>query len=220
MEMERCQQETCSGSITVTPYGSKVCQKCGVERPMLSLHIIPRDWPTEPLFNIYSRRKRFQNLAESVFYPTPQTKDNAILEYLDVRAPFECKNHMLNIIKLCPLPDKRYSQIHLMCKLFTKDYEAPRPIKNTQEFIKRLLMKFEDTETAFRHLFPSRQFFNYCWLLSKNLDEYRLHDYKPFVKLLKCKKRNKYYDEMYTEIVAYMKPLDCFNRGPCEIRMG
>ena len=84
--MERCSRESCAGYITVTNYGSLVCTECGVERQKLAINIVPRDWPTEPLFNVYSRRKRYQNLCESLFFPTPLTKDND--EYLDQLAPF------------------------------------------------------------------------------------------------------------------------------------
>ena len=217
LKMERCNQECCMGCITVTTYGSLVCTECGIERPRLVMNIVPRDWPTEPLFNVYSRRKRFQNLCDSLFFPTPLTKDNDMLAYLDKLAPFECKNHLLNTMKKSVLPDKRYSQLHLFCKLFTKDYTAPRSIVNGRHFIKRLLLKFGDTETAFKRLFTGTQFFNYMWLLQKNLEEFQLPDYAVFVKPLKCKARNKYYEKMYEKLITFMKPLECFDRGATKV---
>ena len=196
----------------MTDQSSTVCKVCGREHPpQLLTSMTPRDWITEPITHIYSRKKRFNNLVENLFWPAPSPKDNRMLEYLDQGSLFPTKKHLFASLKQSTLSDKRYSSIHLFCKTFVQSYTAPTKISNIHDVLKRLLRRFSDIEFTFSRLFPGVQFFNYAWLLSQLLSEIGLDDYVQYVKSLKCKQRVTYYTIMLTEIKDFMKLSDRFH---------
>ena len=199
---------------------STVCTMCGREqKPELLTSMTPRDWITEPITHIYSRKKRFKNLTENLFWPAPSQKDNRMLAHLQPFAPFATKKQLFATIKKSTLSDKRYSSIHFFCKTFVTSYKAPPPLKNIHHVLKQMLNRFGDIEFCFSRLFSGVQFFNYAWLLSHLLKEVGLDNYIQFVKLLKCKQRVMYYDHMLVGIKTFIKSSDRFNPPP-KICMG
>ena len=181
---------SCGWPLVTTQHATIVCSQCGiVSKSQLLTHITPRDWLTDPLMNIYSRKKRFRNLVDSLFWPTPSAKENKMLAYLTPLAPFPTKTQLLVALKNSRLSDKRYSSMHFFCRTFVQNYDAPTPIQHRSRTMTQLLHRFCDIEFVFMRLFPKIQFFNYAWLLSQLLLELHLNDYVPFVKTLKCKQR-------------------------------
>jgi len=197
--MNVCEQ--CGGLLITTTNATIVCSECGiVVRVQLLSHITPRDWHTDPLVNVYSRRKRFKALLENLFYPHASRKDNRMMEYLTPLSPFQTKDELLCVIKRSKVSDKRYCTTHYFCKAFVREYTAPPVIENIPHMVKILLNRFSDIECVFSRLFPNVQFFNYAWLLSELLKEFKLIDFREFVKKLKCKQRVTYYSLMLQEI--------------------
>ena len=180
-------------------------------KTQLNTNVTPRDWHTEPLLHIYSRKKRFKLLVENLFWPTPSQKDNRMLAYLAPLSPFLTKQDLLGALKQSTLADKRYCHIHFFCKQFVQDYTPPPAIPNIQQVLRRIMVRFSDIEFCFSRLFIGVQFFNYRYLLSQLLIEFQLTEYIPFVKSLKCKQRLMYYNEMLETIKDYMSQSDRFN---------
>lgn len=207
--MEFC--SVCNSRLITTMNANIVCSSCGVlARQQLVSYITPRDWLTDPLMNVYSRKKRFKALTENLFLPHASTKDNKMMAYLTPLAPFPNKDDLLQSLKLSKLGDKRYCSIHYFCKAFVSNYRGPRVLKDVHQVIKILVNRFGDIECVFSRLFPTVQFFNYAWLLSKLLAEFRLNDFIFFVKELKCKQRVTYYSLMLQEIVGLLNSSDSF----------
>lgn len=213
--MEVCSKKDCSGHIIYSFFNTHICDTCGEEsKVILYTHITPRDWKTDTLCNIYSRRKRFKGLLDMLFFPTPALKDNQMLCYLDKLSPFENQKELINAIKKSRLPDKRYCNLHLFCRLFTKDYPKPCLPNDVIFETTQILRQFDDTEFAFTRLFSGIQFINYRWLLGEILITRKLEQYIPFVKTLKCKKRIQYYTEMLKKINDYVNSSQRFHPRP------
>ena len=210
--MELCCDSTCRWDVVTTEFAHTVCTCCGiVQKRQFKTDITPRNWLTEPLINVYSRKKRFKTLAEALFWPSACAKDCPMIQYLTTKGKFNSKKELLQAIKLSNLPDKRYGKIHLFCKLFCTNYRVPRFTKDLHHVMIILLNQFHNIEFCFSRLFLNIQFFNYRYLLKKLLLKLKLHEYVPFVKTLKCKQRLKYYNLMFDSVYDYMKPLDRFN---------
>ena len=200
------------GQEVSTFHGSTVCDTCGREKPPeLVTSLTPRDWITEPIMHIYSRKKRFKNLLESLLWPAFSQKDNRMVKYLYQFAPFATKKDLLAQIKRSTLSDKRYSSIHFLCKTYVQNYLPPPQVGNIHVVVKRLLNRFGDIEFGFSHLFQNVQFFNYAWLLTQLLKEAKLDNHVNFVKILKCKQRVKYYTTMLTKITNLLDSSDRFH---------
>ena len=210
--MEYCYNSKCKGDIILTEFAHTVCTSCGrVQKRHFASDITPRNWLTEPLINVYSRKKRFKTLAEALFWPASCAKDGRMMKYLSRTGRFDSKHELLNAIKQSDIPDKRYGKIHLFCKLFCNDYRVPYGNKDLHHVMITLLSQFHDIEFCFSRLFVNIQFFNYRYLLKKLLLKLKLNEYIPFVKTLKCKQRLKYYDDMLDRVYNFMKPLDRFD---------
>ena len=210
--METCNEPDCNGQLISSPECTQICNYCGAESDViLHTHITPRDWKTEALCNIYSRRKRFKGLLDLLFYPHPAPKDNKMLKYLDRTSLFNNQEALVVAIKKSKLPDKRYCNLHLFCKLYVKDYIKPTVPDNVVFRTTQILRQFDDIEFCFTRLFSGVQFINYRWLLGEILIDHKLTDYLPFVKTLKCKNRVLYYTEMLNKIKAYIQSSERFH---------
>lgn len=210
--METCSKKDCNGNIITSFMNTTICTTCGNEsKVILYTHITPRDWNTEKLSNIYSRRKRFKGLLEMLFFPNPVVKDNKMLKYLQRLSPFDNQKKLIDAIKKSRLDDKRYCNLHLFCKLFTKDYDKPLLPDNAILETKLILRQFDDIEFSFTRLFTGIQFINYRWLLGEILIDRKLQQYIPFVKTLKCKQRIKYYTDMLKKINEYIQSSQRFH---------
>ena len=183
---------------------TRVCLSCGLEQS------VPYDmyeqskicmWNNISFQTGYSRKKRFGKLFDSVVIGAAETKDEKMLIYLK-SVTINSMDDLLLAIKESGLIDKRYGSIHLFCRVYVSEFSMPKQPKHIPELRKRILFQFENLEFSHLHKLKNRPFFNYRWLLSKILGEAGIHQFKPFIKVIKCKKRREYYENMYEVLSA------------------
>ena len=125
-----------------------------------------------------------------------------MLEYLWQYKPIENRECLVALMKKSPAKDKRYASLHLYTALFVSDYTKPTPPKNMVLKKKAIVRCFEEVEFAHRRHFPDNHpFFNYMWLLAKYLESFKMTQYLPYVKHLKCKHRRQVYENMFETIM-------------------
>ena len=148
---------------------------------------------------VYRRSKRFTEMLRKLVYPCPEKKDDPILEkFLKRKKTFGTINEFIIALKNSGIKDKRYQSIHTFCKLFCSDYEPVRPL--TSHKFDLLIRMFKDVEHRFTRLTAGIPFFNYNWLLSKILHSVNITRYDSFLKKIKCKKRNLYYEQLFNSL--------------------
>ena len=194
----------CKTRTLLTLARTVVCTDCGLEK------IVPYDiyatneqghWNSFYFQTAYSRKKRFGKLFDSVIFGGSDTKDEKMLAYLTgVRDNIKNFENLLECIKTCTLADKRYGSLHLLSRIFLKNYKPPARPKNIFELRKRVLRQFESLEIAHRKKYDKKPFFNYRWLLGKILTECGVCQYTRYIKEIKCKNRNKHYEDMFSEL--------------------
>ena len=186
--------------LVYTEYNTVICTSCGLETKS-GLDIVQKQAPRDmvPFPAGYSRFKRFSKILDGVLFPTPTVGDNLMLEYLFKKKTYASKAELIKHMKNAPLRDKRYTSLHLFCRLFVKGYQPP-PAYNYNEVKKRIMMRFQDVEFGHMNKCPTEQFFNYNHLLVILLSESGLSEHIQFVKDLRCKRRKKYYKEMLERI--------------------
>ena len=178
-----------------------VCIECGIEVPFLRGCTFSNcGFATRhsPFLSGYSRTKRFRGMVETLLFPTPSNADTKMLKYLKTQT---CKSRTDIITKMavCHLKDKRFSSIHLFCRLYDPKYKAPVHGCLFQ-ILKRMVFSFEHIESRFKQTFANVPFINYTFLIRYLLVQLKYTTFLPFVKKLKCKKRRKRYNEMLAEL--------------------
>ena len=186
--------------LVYTEYNTVICTSCGIETK-IALDFVQKQAPRDmvPFPAGYSRFKRFSKILDGVLFPTPTVGDNMMLEYLFKKKTYASKAELIKHMKNAPLRDKRYTSLHLFCRLFVKGYQPP-PAYNYNEVKKRIMMRFQDVEFGHMNKCPTEQFFNYNHLVVILLSESGLSEHIQFVKDLRCKRRKKYYKEMLERI--------------------
>ena len=199
----------CASPLRDTPYNTKVCLKCGLERRSC-LSIEARGEAHNyishaPFFNSYSRQKRFICMLDSVLFATGHKLDEPILRYLSETAPsekFPTSADLVTHIRKSRIKDKRYASLHFLSKLFASDYKYPQHCEHDLRRSRSdIIWMFEDVQFGHRKYFQNSNFFNYCWLLRKFLVRSNLSKFNVFVKPLKCKHRQRTYEMMYATIL-------------------
>ena len=187
-------------NIIHTTRHTKICEQCGVETtiPFNLREITTIDsYNTHcPFSRGYSRLLRFKKMIYSILSPCPQYYDNNVLEYLDAHKPFQTQADLLRCLKRAPVKDKRYSSLHLYCKLYVREYVPPYKPENIEQIQREIITHFQDVE--FAHHSYGEPFFNYMWLLNFCLNKWGLTDYLKYTKTLKCRNRRRLYEDMYT----------------------
>ena len=154
-----------------------ICTECGLETKLLE----NRDYHSsyENIHTcVYSRRKRFENLVDSVLYPSFHTKDEPVYEILK-DCTFRTVHELIQFMRTLPLKDKRFCSIHLFATLTVDNHTSLQP--PTPEFRTRLVKLFE--EVLARHkTHGTKQFFSYPWLLRKLLTVVGCPQYNKFIK--------------------------------------
>ena len=196
-----CSNQT---NLLYTKRNTTICSMCGLEQKIpYDLSTQPHDWTKTPVITCYSRRKRFAKLFDHTISPYAENNDTKMIIYLSksVReaGKFDSISAMIKRIKLSGLRDKRYGSIHVLSKLFLKNYQHPPQPKNLFYVRKRILLRFEEFEFAHKR-YRSDNYFNYRWLLAKLMRELGLTEHLIFIKMLKCPIRSKHYEEMFTDL--------------------
>ena len=182
-----------------TDYNTDVCVCCGNES-QCPLSIIQAERPVNMCMfpTGYSRHKRFSKILDSVLFPTPTSADNNMLKFL-FKKSFSSITELIGAMKSATLRDKRYSSLHLFCKLFVRSYKAPAQ-RNYYEVKRCIMKKFECIEFGHLGTCPNKQFPNYNWLLTILLAETGLTGHVQYVKNLRCKHRKEFYTHQLDEI--------------------
>ena len=190
---------SCDAFNVETDYSTSICTKCGLET-QTGLDMIQKEAPRDmtPFPVGYSRYKRFSKILDGVLFPTPTISDNQMLEHL-MKKKFATITELIKYMKNAPLRDKRYTSLHLFCRLFVEGYIPPRSC-NYSEVKSCIMKRFQDVEFGHLRFCPKEQFFNYNHLLVILLRESGLTDHTQFVKDLRCKRRKLFYGEMLLKI--------------------
>jgi hypothetical protein len=186
-----------------------VCTNCGVETsgPLICTpNTTSYQQSHYPVFDSsYSRVKRFLVILDSVCLGAACTSDNKMLEYLDKRKlksnhAWSCRVVKHEMKSCGTIRDKRYNSTHLFCRAFADDYVAPPQIPNWFYFRQNLQVLFSSIEYIHRDLFTDKPFMSYTWLLHKLFRVLRFNEYLQFIKILKCPKRTKVYEDNFAKI--------------------
>jgi hypothetical protein len=186
--------------IAITSHQTYVCIRCGIETQFL----IPNstECVVHSLITPYSRNARFRELFEKLIGMSngPRRKD-PIWQYLAKGAPYQTPKDVYGAIKLSGLKNKHYSDIHIFCKCFLKNYFRPKltfPVKILYDRSKR---DFDEILFSW-HKSKSASFFSYNWVLEKLLHCYKISCYDEYLKRLQCPARRSLYEDLWSDIVT------------------
>ena len=152
----------------------------------------------EPLqICVYKRKKRFEEMLKKLIYPHVEKKDEIVVASLFDRE-FDCTESLITFLKQTKIKDKRYQSVHAFARLFCKDYNEVEAL--TEDGLKRCVLMFEEIEHRFIKHTAKVPFFNYNWVMKKILHAHGVTRFDPFLKNIKCKKRNAYYSDLFTRL--------------------
>jgi hypothetical protein len=154
-----------------------------------------------PLILGYSRGARFKILLDKLFNPLLFGRMNPYVQLKLNEVPpgrFESGKGILKWLSSLNFPNKAYQSAHSYFLLYhgSKVRLPPHP-----ETIHNVELEFLRIEHGFsRSRFQNSSFFSYNWLLHKIFRLYKLDYYCQFVKDIKCDRRFKRYENMWTHI--------------------
>lgn len=196
----------CTAPKFLTDYNTEVCSSCGLENRIGYSMFEPNAnvYNTHtPFLQGYSRQKRFAAMLDCVITPSPSSADNETLKYMLPHKTVKNVNEIFKLLKNHNSKDKRYCSVHLFTRLLCPTYVPPKTVSH--EVRKRILNRFKDMEFLHRRFVNHKPFFSYCWLLRKFLSNEGLTQFLPYVKTLKCKRRCKVYEDLYTELIRHSR---------------
>jgi hypothetical protein len=168
-----------------------ICTSCGLEQPLLENHDHHESFEDVNTC-VYSRRKRFEHLIDSVLYPAFHQKDVPVFKMLKDKK-FKTIGELVTFMRHTPLKDKRFCSIHLFATLTVQKHKTLQPPPYT--YRTHLLRLFD--EVLSRHkVYGGKQFFSYPWLLRRLILLTGNTQYEPYIKEIRCKRRRKKYNEM------------------------
>ncbi len=145
----------------------------------------------------YSRGKRFKAMMNQVVTARFSESDVPVLEKLSGQT-FENVDKLLVFLKTLKCRDKRYNSLHLFAKLHCADYSPQSIPADWLNLLTRQTRLFNRFESAFQNNFPKQPFLSYSWLVRRFLRLYNLEQFTRFVKVLKCRRRRKRYERLFT----------------------
>ena len=197
-----------------TDYHTVICSVCSEETRYFGFLNVENSSYNQshcPFSKGYCRKKRFKDMLENLFYPCCSHLDNSVLSQLHGKKILNTEQ-IFEELKLMRIKDKRYGSIHLMTKLFCKEYIYLDP--PSRDLIDYMCKFFEEIELLYIRMYPDTQFFNYSWLILKMLYIFELQPFAVYVKPLKCKKRIKWYSTKFDDIVSELSSLNIFPGFP------
>jgi hypothetical protein len=179
--------------------GFNTCMLCGLVIDERCEYINGVDNYVEPLqICHYRRSKRFEEMMRKLISPSPEKKDEPVLDKYLTAPKFDSIEDFLVSLKKSGIKDKRYQSMHTFAKFFVNGYTSVKPLL-CQEF-KLCVNMFKDVEYRFLKRTSGIPFFNYNWLLTKLLHYMGVVRYDLFLKKIKCKKRNEYYETLFNSL--------------------
>ena len=185
---------TCVPENFIMADGFNTCRNCGVITSQME-YLNGIENYVEPLqLCVYKRKKRFEEMLKKMVYPHPEKKDELVLAALFGHT-FNNTQELVSFLKQTNLKDKRYQSLHAFVRLFCKDYTEVKVLTHFE--IKRCVKLFEEIEYRFVKHATLVPFFNYNWVMLKILHLIGVTRFDPFLKKIKCKKRNSYYTGLF-----------------------
>jgi hypothetical protein len=176
--------------------GAKVCGTCGYT--VQSLFVTPTKYGEDVNICIYSRSKRFEMMLRALLYPSFDKKDTIMYKHLAHKKRFATITELETEMKRCQTKEKRFHSVHLFAKLLCDNYKPiqPPPIN----FFKSVMIAFDEVLCRFNAQ-RSANFFSYPWLIRTLLNLRGETRYNRFIKIIRCKKRNIHYKNMFQSII-------------------
>lgn len=188
---------TCPPETMTMVDGFLTCTQCGLTTSQME-YLNGIENYVEPLqLCVYKRKKRFEEMLKKMVYPHPERKDELVLAALFGRT-FENTPALLTFLKKTAIKDKRYQSLHTFARLFCTDYKTVVALTHYQ--IKHCVQIFEEIESRFIKHTNKVPFFNYNWLMKNILHFVGVTRFDPYLKRIKCKKRNTYYTDLFTTL--------------------
>ena len=175
-----------------------VCPECGRTNRVLT--VTRQGFCEDVTHCVYSRTKRFETMLRALLYPAFDQKDTLMFKHLSGKNRFKTIHELENAMKTCKVKEKRFFSLHLFAKLMCSDYNIihPPPL----EFFKRVMFGFDEVLTRFNTLSTLRSnFFSYPWLMRTLLNLLGERRYDMFIKRIRCKKRNEFYENMFKTLI-------------------
>ena len=190
--MTRC---TKCEALTIEDNGFSICSECGVVQKTVYFVSSINTFNDPIQICFYQRKKRFEKILDQITLPRIENKDIPVYKKLDGNL-FDTVDDLKLFIKSLNVQDKRYHSLHAFAKRFVTSYKQPSEFTTHNK--QCCLYLFEKLECCFlRHMF-NVPFFNYAWLIRKILNMLHFSQFDMFIKRIKCPKRNKYYNDMFT----------------------
>ena len=173
-----------------------VCPLCGFTTPFLT--------PTLCGFGenvnvcVYSRAKRFEIMLRALLYPAFDRKDEQVYAHLFTKT-YANLAELKAGIKRCPTKEKRFLSVHLFAKLLIRNHHSPKP--PTLQYINRVMILFDELLCRFNAEHRTK-FFSYPWLIRKLLNITGEYRFDRYIKKIRCKKRNHFYENLFQELVS------------------
>ena len=191
-----------------TDYHTLLCTQCGFETAHFgSVRPINQSYTQSvyPFSQCYSRKKRFREMIENIFFPCFTTLDNILCEKLSNKI-INSVQDLFKIVKHIGVKDKRYGSMHVFAHQFCKEYISPTPVAT--HVVNNMCQVFSEIELVYTRLFGNVQFFNYSWLIIKFLNVLKLNKYCCYIKPLKCKKRVHVYENKFNLVMRELVRLN------------
>ncbi len=188
---------TCHEKFKFMDLGALTCTNCGFA--FKELHFVPGfDCARDPLcVAVYERRKRFLDILGKVLLPTIDNKDLPMDKHLEgEKVQYGSVGTLLAAMKGSGLVDKRYVSLRAFARFFLKGYTHVN-IDSTK-ILEVSGRYFNMLEGVYGRLYQGDPFFNYNWLIRKFLVKYECESLCRFVKPIKCPKRNRHYEQMFS----------------------
>jgi hypothetical protein len=188
---------TCPPARSYMVDGFNTCMLCGVINDQME-YLNGVENYIEPLqICVYQRKKRFEEMLKKLIYPHAERKDEIVLEAL-FHLKFENTQALITFLKQTDIKDKRYQSVHAFARLCCTDYKPVKSLSHPQ--LKRCVQMFEEVEYRFLKHTRNVPFFNYNWLMKNILHLIGVTRFDPYLKNIKCKKRNAYYENLFTTL--------------------
>ncbi len=198
--------------IRLTNEHTEVCINCGVEKRVLLLEPINISYSQSMSVNatqntMYSRSKRFASMLDQIVLGSWCQSDEKMVDHLKTSPKFKTVKDMMTVMKTSKLRDKRYSSIHYFSRCFLRGSKRPDPVPNWLETRRVLVQAFSDFERVFR-IHMKQPFVSYAWILQKFLNVFGLSRFIPYIKVLKCKRRQKKYEMLFKQVSEQLRISD------------
>ena len=198
---------TCNENFKYMDLGALTCTNCGFV--FKELHFVPGfDCARDPLcVAVYERRKRFIDILGKVLLPTIDNKDLPMYKHLEgENVQYDSVGKLLAAMKVSGLIDKRYVSLRAFARFFLKGYKNIKC--DTTRILEVSGRYFNMLESVYGRLYQGEPFFNYNWLIRKFLVKYKCTKLCRFVKPIKCPKRNKHYEQMFSACCTLLQAQD------------